>query len=183
MKLLVPAKSVLVIDNVISQEECRLILDTLKSVELARWSRRNSLHLTRAEDPNQTSDYYFGANNTFAKETTEFLMQFAPVVEGLGLDEVCVNWYLPGDGIGTHTDRRQPRNMVISLETNEKQGCVVNGQLYHDVAGRALVHPGVSLPHSVPNVTTERFVLIFLYDYQGRLQCQHKKLVSEGLNP
>ena len=179
MKLSVPAKSFLVVDNILTAEQCDAALQALRSEEPARWLRRTAFQTGRGM-PGQSCNYFFGGHHTFSKETTELLIGMAPVLEGYGLDEVCSNHYLPGDGIGVHTDRRHPRNMVVSLEDNKEQGCLIDGVLHYDVKGRGMIHPGISLPHSVPAVTTERYVLIFLYEFQGRLQCLHQKLVSNA---
>ncbi len=128
----------------------------------------------------QTCEYDFAGHHTFRRETADFLISHAPMVEGVSLDEVCVNRYRPGDGIGWHVDRRHPRNMVISLETNPEQGCQTEDTFYSDVQGRAIVHPGITVRHCVPPVKTERFVLICLYDYQGQLRCLHQELSSNA---
>jgi len=177
VKLSVRAKSVLSVDNVLTPAQCEEILRRLRAEPECRWHRRQEMQPGRGMR-GQSCNYDFAGHHTLTKETAEFLISCAPMVDGVTLDEVCVNRYHPGDGIGDHVDRRHPRNMVISLETNPTQGCLIDGVLHADVQGRALVHPGITVVHSVPAVTTERFVLICLYDYQGRLQCLHQKLAS-----
>lgn len=182
MKLSVPAKSYLVLDGVLTPNQCDEIVQVLRQEDRARWIRRSEFQTGRGM-PGQTCNYYFGGHHTFKKETADLLISHAPFLDGFGLDEVCVNMYLPGDGIGLHTDRRHPRNMVVSLHDNKEQGCLIGDELLYDIKGRAVVHPGVSLPHSVPNVKVERFVLIYLYDYQGALQCRHQKLALNASKP
>lgn len=176
MKLSVHAKSVLSVTDILSPETCEEILTRLRAEPDSRWMRRSTIQPGRGM-MGQSCEYDFAGHHTLSKETAEFLISCAPIVEGVSLDEVCVNRYRPGDGIGWHVDRRHPRNMVISLETNPEQGCLLEGgELFADVQGRALVHPGITVRHCVPPVKTERFVLICLYDYQGQLKCLHQKL-------
>lgn len=179
MNLSVRAKSVLFVDNILSPEKCEEILQRLRAEPESRWTRRSEMQMGRGMK-GQTCNYDFAGHHTLTKETADFLISCAPMVDGFGLDEVCVNRYFPGDGIGWHTDRRHPRNMVISLETNPDQGCLTEEYMIPDIQGRAIVHPGITVVHCVPPVKTERFVLICLYDYQGQLRCRHQELVSNA---
>jgi hypothetical protein len=90
-------------------------------------------------------------------------MDLAPVIPGTFLEEVCVNWYEPGEGMPEHIDLAQYRHNVVIALHELGDGVEVSGVFYPDIAGRAVCFPRKSEPHGVPPCKYKRYVLIYLY--------------------
>lgn len=182
MKLQVHAKSFESVESVLTPEQVEQARGVLKALDECFWVRRDKMAPGRAM-PGEDCLYDFAAQTTLPEVVLDYLISLAPEVDDLELDEVCINRYLPGHYIGKHVDKSHPVNMVVALQSNDKQGCLAEGVLIPDVAGRAVVHPSMSVIHSVPVIEEERYVLIFLYTFVGALQCRHATIRSKGLNP
>lgn len=150
-------------DAVIAPEKCAEIREKIRALPPHVWFRRTGEMPGRGY-PGETCAYWYATHRSMPPEFSKELGELAPKVDGWKLDIICINKYLPGDYIGTHRDRgTHPFNLVIPLQDGE-DGMFIKGELLKDKAGRAGLNAYTGLPHSVPPVKSERYVLIFLFN-------------------
>lgn len=142
------------------------ILETIKTIEDPRWTRRTKLEPGRAIEDSSCA-YDFCNHNMMSKEQKKFFKQLAPRYEDFILAEIAINRYRKGDYIGKHRDRDYyRRNLVVALQENG-DGLIINdydNQFIEDKIGQGVLIEGVGPTHSVPPVKNERFSLVFLYE-------------------
>lgn len=148
---------------VYSKETCQHVLSLVHAMEEPRWYHRLKIN-SRPTKGQDVSDYYFCGDAQQPKAFNQLLQSLAPEIEGYRLKESIVNRYDPGQYMPEHVDLSHYQfNIVIPL-CEAGDGVWVNDQWIEDEAGVAVVFPYKSLPHSVPPVKRQRYVVIYLYE-------------------
>lgn len=139
------------------------IIDYLETLPRPYWYHRlkiNSIPTKGTTD----ADYWFMGDGQMPQELKRHLATLAPLIDGYGPTEICINRYEPGNGMPEHIDQAFYRyNMVIPL-SDHGDGLMMGGKLYVDKPGSGIILPIKSQPHEVPPVTQRRYTLIYLYD-------------------
>lgn len=146
-----------------SADIAKQIVDYLEVLPSGYWFHRlkiNSIPTKGTTD----ADYWFMGDGQMPKDLKECLRTLAPMIDGYGPTEICLNRYEVGNGMPEHIDRAFYRyNMVIPL-SDYGDGLFVEDQWYVDKPGSGLIMPIKSPPHHVPPVKHKRYTLIYLYD-------------------
>lgn len=148
---------------VFSKHECEELLGKIQQIESARWFRRLKINSIPTQGTT-VADYYFLGDKQQPKEFNVYLRALAPKLEGVVLQEACINRYDVGQYMPEHRDITQHRfNMVIALN-EDGDGITILDDFFPDVQGMATIFPYASKPHSVPPVKHQRYIVIYLYE-------------------